>query len=189
MDILEKKCTKCNIIKPLSEFAPYKNQHNNGFYSYCKDCYSSRKRKERARDKEKWRNYHREWRKNNKEKYQEIKKRAYSQPGYREKQRSSKKRWRGRNPEIVTFEAVKRHTAKLNRIPTWTDLKAIKEFYKNCPRGYHVDHIIPLQGTHVSGLHVLENLQYLTAKENHSKHNKITLEKITAYGSCDIRRD
>lgn len=60
---------------------------------------------------------------------------------------------------------------KLNRTPVWADLDKIKKIYKECPEGYHVDHIIPLQGILVSGLHVEYNLQYLTAEENIKKSN------------------
>lgn len=60
------------------------------------------------------------------------------------------------------------------RIPSWFDKEKerIAEFYDNCPEGYHVDHIIPLQGKYVSGLHTLSNLQYLSAEENIAKGNK-----------------
>ena len=69
----------------------------------------------------------------------------------------------------------KRRASKLQRTPAWADLEAIKQFYLNCPKGYHVDHIVPLQGVNVSGFHVLNNLQYLTAFENNSKGNKYAL--------------
>lgn len=61
---------------------------------------------------------------------------------------------------------------KINRTPTWANLQKIAEIYKNCPVGYEVDHIVPLHGKLVSGLHVENNLQYLTAHENQTKSNK-----------------
>ena len=61
---------------------------------------------------------------------------------------------------------------KHNRTPAWAELEEITKFYINCPEGYHVDHIVPLNGKNVSGLHVLNNLQYLLAKDNISKSNK-----------------
>lgn len=57
-----------------------------------------------------------------------------------------------------------------NQTPLDADLAAIKQFYIDCPPGYEVDHIIPISK---GGLHILENLQYLTAKENRQKSNKL----------------
>lgn len=53
--------------------------------------------------------------------------------------------------------------------PVWADKQAIKDFYLECPPHKHVDHIIPLRGKLVSGLHVHTNLQYLTKRKNLSK--------------------
>jgi len=63
--------------------------------------------------------------------------------------------------------------------PKWSDRAAVDLFFSACPEGYHIDHIVPLRGKSVCGLHVLENLQYLPAQENMRKSNKvipITLE-------------
>lgn len=79
--------------------------------------------------------------------------------------------WAARNNSSTLAAWHKRNSAKLNRTPLWADLTVIKEFYKNCPKGYEVDHIVPLQGKLVSGLHVLENLQYLPSSANRSKGN------------------
>jgi hypothetical protein len=59
------------------------------------------------------------------------------------------------------------------RIPKGTNLDEIAYIYANCPHGYEVDHIIPLKGKNVSGLHVHGNLQYLTKEENRKKSNKV----------------
>jgi hypothetical protein len=48
---------------------------------------------------------------------------------------------------------------KLSRLPKWANLAKIKEIYAKCPQGLEVDHIIPLKGKNVCGLHVENNLQ------------------------------
>jgi hypothetical protein len=86
--------------------------------------------------------------------------------------------WIGRNPNYWTHAAAKRRAALRRAVPTWADLDAIKAFYAACPPGYHVDHIHPLQGKTVCGLHVLENLQYLTAAENLRKYNRLESDHV-----------
>lgn len=56
--------------------------------------------------------------------------------------------------------------------PTWANAAAIHAIYASCPKGWHVDHIIPLKGKTVSGLHVENNLQHLPAKANLVKGNR-----------------
>lgn len=56
--------------------------------------------------------------------------------------------------------------------PNWANLEKIKEIYRDVPKGMHVDHIVPLNGNLVCGLHVENNLQYLSIEENLKKSNK-----------------
>lgn len=78
--------------------------------------------------------------------------------------------------QTVQNAAVTRRVAKLKRIPSWADMTKIREIYKNAKElGMTVDHIIPLRGQLVSGLHVENNLQLLPSKLNSSKGNKYTV--------------
>lgn len=74
-----------------------------------------------------------------------------------------------------TFRSKQQKLSTLDRTPPWADLLKIKRIYAECPKGYHVDHIIPLNGELVSGLHVENNLQYLSAKENIAKGNRFEI--------------
>ena len=68
-------------------------------------------------------------------------------------------------------EVSANYRAKLkSQTPENVDREEIKKFYKNCPLGHEVDHIIPISK---GGLHVLENLQYLTVTENRRKGSKL----------------
>lgn len=69
-----------------------------------------------------------------------------------------------------------RRAVLLKATPPWADLSKIKEIYRNCPEGWHVDHVIPLQGDLVCGLHVETNLKPVPAKENLAKGNKYTVD-------------
>jgi hypothetical protein len=82
------------------------------------------------------------------------------------------KHGQSQTPRYTTYITTRRAAAKLQRTPKWANQDAIKEFYQNCPAGHHVDHIIPLQAERASGLHVIENLQYLSVAENTSKQNR-----------------
>lgn len=93
-----------------------------------------------------------------------------------EKSRSIVSDWRESNPGKANAIGAKYRAAKLQRTPAWSETEEIKRFYENCPSGHQVDHIVPLQGNLVSGLHVICNLQYLTSSENSSKQNKFDPE-------------
>ena len=91
---------------------------------------------------------------------------------YRAEAAPRSREWRKNNPRHHNaLTAAHKKVIKL-RTPKWADRTKLVEFYKGCPDGYHVDHVIPLRGNIVSGLHVAENLQYLPARENISKSNR-----------------
>lgn len=76
------------------------------------------------------------------------------------------------NKHYYILKSSARRKLLIQATPAWADLLKIKEIYNNCPKECHVDHIIPLQGKNICGLHVENNLQYLTAEENRRKSNK-----------------
>lgn len=93
-----------------------------------------------------------------------------------ESYRDKNRKWQKENKELACFHSNKYRSAKLNRMPKWLtqeQIVEIKNIYNNCPKGFHVDHIIPLQGKTVSGLHVPWNLRIISAKENYHKSNKL----------------
>ena len=153
-----KICSTCKIEKALDEFRTRKmNRHcKTGISSQCKEC-------ERTFNRE----YHR--------KHKELiaKRKTETNALLYMKKRSSilakVAEYQKENPFTVIAAVAKRRSAKLKATPMWADLEAISRFYAECPDGMTVDHIVPLRGKTVCGLHVENNLQYLTSPENSRK--------------------
>jgi hypothetical protein len=89
-----------------------------------------------------------------------------------DRRRAAFKAWATANPEMVRARFVKRRLLVDQQTPAWADREAIVAIYRDCPVGMHVDHIVPINGRTVSGLHCPENLQYLTGSENAAKKNR-----------------
>lgn len=96
------------------------------------------------------------------------------------------KAWRAANPGKINRYASLRRASIANRTPRWltaADFACMDLIYQ-CARvwseetgiPHDVDHIYPLRGLYVCGLHVPDNLQILTASENRSKNNRWTPE-------------
>lgn len=150
---------------------------------------------------------HTEWNRNNIEHLQQNKQQYYidHRVDLQERQRQWKKdninyqyNWRQQNPTYArnwcdnnrskcNANRAKYRAKKLHATPNWLTekhLQQIYEFYKKAREltqltgiKYEVDHIEPLQGKNVSGLHVPWNLQILTKAENLKKGRQIAGKK------------
>ena len=91
------------------------------------------------------------------------------------KQRAIKNAYQATNPDKRRAKRTKRRAAEIQRTPAWADTEAIKLVYLDAVTRpsdelMHVDHIVPLRGRLVSGLHVANNLRVIPAGENWRKN-------------------
>lgn len=158
-----KYCYKCKELKLETLF--YKNKAKvSGLSDECKECDKQQKRERYKVNRDKLIAYQ--------VKYRKL---------HGEKVRARNRDWGKRNQAVKLSHNKKRKADKLQRTPAW--LNAGHQFELDCiytyaaalnsvGLQYHVDHIIPLQGDIVSGLHTPDNLQVITAEENLRKGNK-----------------
>ena len=161
-----KECKKCKTEQPLDSF--YLRTQRDGRKEprhNCKDCHKATATK-----------YYRD----NQEK-RAVQKKAWAQKN-KETVYAGNRRWAITNRDKMRSYYAKRRASKLQATPSWLNeeqLWMMKEVYhaakvRSEMTGveHHVDHIVPLQGEQVCGLHVPWNLQVLTAHDNISKGNR-----------------
>lgn len=163
-----KTCTKCGFVGAFDKFYKQTISSKDGYQSHCKTCDNARKDI---------------WKKANLKLAKQHAKTADANKYIKNKQTIAKrnKQWKKQNPAKMLAIDAKRRAAMLQRIPKWlteTDVVAIECKYSVCVmlnkygvQKWHVDHIIPLQGKLVSGLHVPANLQVITEAANLAKSN------------------
>lgn len=101
-----------------------------------------------------------------------IRRAVYRERTKVEQQKRSRK-WRQENPAKKLAAHRRRELAKAKRTPTWYCHSECEAMYRKArAAGLVVDHIIPLQGKNVSGLHWAHNMQLLTVSANSTKGNK-----------------
>lgn len=122
------------------------------------------------------------WKAANKEKTSAYRKEYYQRN--KEKMKKQMREWSKANLGRVNYHSAKRRASKKTATMSWTDENYIKDLYQNAHEAsqlfqkigidvlFHVDHIVPLQGKNVCGLHTQDNLQILTHSENLSKGNR-----------------
>lgn len=162
-----KVCSRCEESKELSSFWK-KASSSDGFNSWCKSCCREQNTKQKR------------------EKNNSTERVVYVSKD----QNASKRSYNKRNKDKRAAQSAKYRAIKLSAMPSWANIDEIKQIYKDAdivraffkeflPNSeFHVDHVIPLQGETVCGLHVEDNLQILPATENWSKGNRL---KLTQY--------
>ena len=182
-----KVCTKCKIEKPLSEFNRLAISKDKLQY-HCKQCKSEYQRACPTRKQvvDKYREANREVCNARSVKSQKKKQKYYASKAYEWQSKNrdlvnSRRRKRYSENRSSEIERVRRRQGRIKgSILSPADQAEVDGLYMFCSifKGFEVDHIIPLNGKTVSGLHVPTNLQVLPMSENRRKGNKYPLHSM-----------
>jgi hypothetical protein len=175
------KCYKCTLVLTIEEYNK-KADRWNLLDNECRSCANARSRKYRTNNIDKELARDKKYKEQNKEAISINRIARYRQNPQAEIQKV--REWQKLNSNKVNANQAKRRANKIKATPKWLTaehLQQITEFYTIAKQleqetgiKYHVDHIIPLQGTNVCGLHVPWNLQVIPASENIAKSNHYT---------------
>jgi hypothetical protein len=171
-----KYCKKCDREKDTSEFQK-RTLSADGLQSYCRSCIKLAVGVHYIKNTEAYSERSKKYYVDNKETIKANVKHSYEtnetvRQSHLKNNRNYKKNNRGKiNADTALYKA-----RKLQATPKWLTAEhhaKILEFYKLAEdQGVQVDHIEPLKGKHVCGLHVPWNLQLLTKTDNCKKGNR-----------------
>lgn len=167
----------------LARSAKWNADNREKYLEKCKRHYRANKDKNIAASKE-WSARNPEKRKAAATKYRttKLEKARSNEAAYRARNRevcnARIREWKDLNKEVVSEYSVRRRAIAAQAIPQWANVKAMRQFYKRAAElrattgeQWHVDHIVPLLGKTVCGLHCEANLQILPKRDNLSKNN------------------
>jgi hypothetical protein len=165
-----KLCIRCNLLREDTQFYPKRAK--------CKICYIEQTAIYKQNNEEAEIQRNKGWRAANPEKVMTRRKSYYL--AHLEHERKQNKEWAKNNRDSCNAIGAKYRGRKLQATPNWLteeQLIQIQTFYASAlsPKSdkvFCVDHIIPLQGDHVCGLHVPWNLQLLPDGDNKRKGKK-----------------
>jgi hypothetical protein len=179
----KKQCSKCKEYKNLEEFHKSKDRFC-GVVSSCKKCSNIfyEENKEAVLERVSlYRENNLEKIKENYYKYYEENKEIYIERAQiwatnnPEKRKEITKNYADRNKNAKIARTAMYRARRRMATPAWLSdkqIEEIKQIYIHRPEGHCVDHIVPIGGENVCGLHVPWNLQYLPEYQNESKGNK-----------------
>lgn len=186
---MNKLCKKCNTTKPITSFGVDKSA-SSGIRFRCKECDSKASIEYRTFNTEKANKSSSSWKSRNRDAVNEQRRKwLEANPDYvrnwnLENSEKNKKYYLDyyyRNPINARANEAARRVSKSNAMPAWVDKEKIKEVYafayefREAGFDVHVDHIIPLRGKIVCGLHIDSNLRVIMAQENMQKGNKFLM--------------
>jgi len=176
--------TRCNACAAKAT-ALYRSQHPDKVAAVQRAHYTKNAKRLAEKVKawsdantERRREHRKRWRDANIDLARQIE-RAYAEANPEKVAARRKAYWAANKPKWAHY-AMKRKAAKLRATPIWANEDAILAVYRQCAEAteltgipHEVDHIVPLQGATVSGLHVEYNLRVIPMLENRRKANNL----------------